>query len=139
MIYTKLTKKALSLAYKLHGKDFDEYNLPVIFNVFVVADKIDEEYGVCAALLYQAVEDKKISLNNLKKDFPFEVTDTIFILLTDDALAYPDYIRRIKTNSTATKIKIYEIEENIKKLKLEPKENKTKLERFKFALNILKK
>lgn len=139
MIYTKLTKEALSFAYKLHARDFDEYNLPVIFNVFVVADKIDEEFGTCAALLYQAVENKKISLNNLKKDFPFEVTDTIFILLTDDALAYPDYIRRIKSNSIATKIKITEIEENIKRLKLEPKESKSKLERFMFALNILKK
>lgn len=139
MIYTELTKKALKLATQFHTNDLDESGLPVIFNVFIIANQIIDEYGVCAALLYQAVETKKVLLKELKKDFPFEVTDTIFILLTDDTLSYPDYIRRIKTNKTATIIKIKEIEEKIKRLNYKPNKSKHKLERFEFALAILKK
>lgn len=139
MIYTKLTKKAINLAYQFHKNDLDEFGLPVIFNVFSSTKEITDEHGVCVALLYSAVEQKKVSLKELKKDFPFEVTDTIFILLTDDTLAYPDYIRRIKTNRLATTIKIKEIDEKIKRLSCEPNKNKHKLEKFEFALNLLKK
>lgn len=140
-IYTKLTKRAINLASKYHSKDLDEYGLPFIYQVYNVASKIDDEYGLCASLLYQAVDSKKVSLDFLRKEFPFEVTDAIFILITDDSLAYPDYVRRVKTNEIATKIKIAELEEKIKLLAFENNQNKKDLElkRYNFALNILKK
>lgn len=139
MIYTKLTIKALNLAYNFHKNQIDEFGIPVVFNIYNVADKTNSEVSICAALLYQAVENKKTNLSAFKKDFPFEVTDTIFILLTDDALAYPDYIRRIKTNKIATEIKIIEIEESIKRLKINSTKSKAQLEKYEFALKILKK
>lgn len=140
-VYTKLTKKAINLAYKYHLNDLDEHGLPFIYQVFNVANKINDEYGLSAALLYRAVDYKKVSLNVLRKEFSFEVTDAIFILMTDDSLAYPDYIRRIKTNNLATKIKIAELEEKIQLLSFISNKEKKELElkRYKFALNILKK
>lgn len=140
-VHTKLTKKAINLAYRLHTKEQDEYGLPFIYQIFNVASKMDDEFGHCAALLYKAVDNKKTTIKNLQKEFPFEVTDAIFILITDDSLAYPDYIRRIKTNEIATKIKISEIEEKTQLLSLINDKNKKELElkRYNFALNILKK
>ena len=141
MTYTNLVKKAIKLAYNLHKGETDEYGLPIIYNVYSIANNIDNEYGFCAALLYMAVENKKTTLENLKKDFPFEVTDTIFMLKTDDSLAYPDYIRRIKINPIATQIKIAEINNRISLLELKEDKGKIKieLEKYQFALNILKK
>lgn len=141
MVHTKLTNKAINLAYRAHLNQQDEDKLPKIYKAISLGNKMDNEFDFCVAILYQAVLDKKISLNNLKKDFPFQVTDAIFILIPDDSLAYPDYVRRIKTNNTSTKVKIAELEYDL--LKEENNKNKHQrnqnIQRYNFALNILKK
>lgn len=141
MVYTKLTKNAIKRAYKAHLNEVDDEGLPTVFKVFVRAGKMESEHEACAALLYMAVKNKKLSLDSLKGDYPFQVTDAIFILIPDDSLSYPDYIRRIKTNDISTKIKVVELEEKIASLSLNKNKNKVKsdLERYNFALNILKK
>lgn len=141
MIHTTLTNKAINLAYRAHLNIKDEDKLPKIYKAISIANKMENEFEFCVAILYQAVLDKKLSLNNLKKEFPFQVTDAIFILIPDDSLAYPDYIRRINTNETSTKVKIAELEYKL----IKEKENKNKaskeqnIQKYNFALNILKK
>ncbi len=141
MKQTKLTITAINIAYKAHLNVKEQGNLPKIYKVFTLANNMETEYEFCVALLYDALLDKKTTLNKLKKDFPFEVTDALFILIPDDSLAYPDYIRRIKTNKVSTKVKIAELEyelvnEQANKNKVKQQQN---IEKINFALNILKK
>ncbi len=139
MNYTKQVVKAIELAQKSYG-NIKQNNLPAIFLAYYRASKLDCEECVCVAILNVGLELKKLQLNHLKKDFPFPVTDALFILTKDDTLSYPDYIRRIKTNPIATKVKIVELEHKIELLQLEKNKQhlKQQKEKYEFALKILK-
>lgn len=139
MVYTKLTKTAIDMCLISYGKDTDG-TLPLLFLAYHRASKLNEEHEICASLLSVGIEYKKLNLNHLKKKFPFEVTDALFILTKDDTLSYPDYIRRIKTNEIATKVKIIELEHKLELLELQKDKqiyNQQK-DKYNFALKILK-
>ncbi|NLN50086.1 MAG: hypothetical protein GX149_00480 [Acholeplasmataceae bacterium] len=139
MIYTPLTVKAINLASRAHLNRLDENKLPEIFFVYSVASKTKNEYSFCVAMLFLAVEMKYLSFKRLKRDFPFEITDAINMLITDDSLSYPDYIRRIKTNELASQVKVIELEEKLALLNISKDKRMVaqKKEKYSFALNIL--
>ena len=70
MIYTALTKKAMKVAYEAHHGQTDRSGVPYIFHPFHVAEQMDDELSVCAALLHDGVEDTEITFEDLEKDFP---------------------------------------------------------------------
>lgn len=139
MLYTKNTLKAIELAQTSYG-NIKEYNIPILFHAYYRASKLDCEYSICASILDLGLEHKRLQLKHLQKHFPFQVTDALFILTKDDTLSYPDYIRRIKTNEVAKKVKIVEIEHKLELLKL--LKNKQHIsqqqQKYEFALKILK-
>ena len=131
MIKGKMTKKALNLVYKSYLNIIDD-GVYKVFKLYETASKMSTDEERCVALLHSIIDDKKISFNNLQKEFPFEVSEAVRLLSKDDVLAFPDFIRRIKTNQVAKMVKIALLEEEINILK----ENET--EKQKFALKILK-
>lgn len=131
MFEEKLTKKALNLIYKAYINELDK-DVYKVFKLYDIASKLKTVEEKCVALLNSIIDDKKISFTNLQKEFPFEITEAVRLLSKDDVLAYPDYIRRIKTNLVAKAVKILLLEEEIKGLK----ENQSETQRF--ALKILK-
>ena len=112
MIYTPLTGKAMKLAYKAHHGQFDYNGIPYIFHPIHLAEQMDDEISCCAALLHDVVEDTDITMEELSREFPPEVIDAVKLLTHDDATPYYDYIRAIKENPTARKIKLADIAHN---------------------------
>ena len=112
MIYTPLTGKAMKLAYKAHHGQFDYNGIPYIFHPIHLAEQMDDEISCCAALLHDVVEDTDITMEELSREFPPEVIDVVKLLTHDDATPYYDYIRAIKENPTARKIKLADIAHN---------------------------
>ena len=112
MIYTELTNKAMKIAYAAHHGQVDYNGIPYIFHPIHLAEQMDDEVSCCAALLHDVVEDTSVTMEELAREFPAEVIDVLKLLTHDDSVDYFDYIRAIKANPIATKIKLADLAHN---------------------------
>ena len=112
MIYTELTVKAMKLAYAAHQGQTDKCGVPYVFHPFHLAEQMNDEYSVCAALLHDTVEDTDITLEQLAEDFPAPVVEAVRLLTHDDDADYFEYVRAIKQNSLARAVKLADLEHN---------------------------
>ena len=141
MIYTKITKKAMKIAYKAHEGQIDKSGLPYIFHPFHVAEQMKDEFSTAAALLHDVVEDTGITLSELEKEgFPEEVLTAVRLLTRKGETAYLDYIQEIKTNDIAAAVKLADITHNsdVNRLDKVTKEDKERLGLYAQAIEILK-
>lgn len=112
MIYTPLTNKAMKIAYKAHQNMVDKAGIPYVFHPFHLAEQMDDEISVCVALLHDVVEDSQVTFEDLEKEFPKEIIEALRYLTFDKSVSYFDYIRNIKNNSIAIKVKLADLEHN---------------------------
>ena len=113
MLYTNLTKKALKISFQAHKNQLDKSGIPYVYHPFHLAEQMDDEYSVCVALLHDVVEDTEMTIDDLtEQGFPPEVTEALLLMTHDDSVPYMDYIKKIKTNSLATKVKLADLEHN---------------------------
>lgn len=112
MIYTPLTNKALIFAYNAHHGQFDYNGIPYIFHPLHLAEQMDEEIACCAALLHDVVEDTDVTMEELCREFPPEVTEVVALLTHSDEEPYFDYVRRIRSHPIARRVKLADIAHN---------------------------
>lgn len=112
MIYTELTIKAMNLAYNAHHGQFDKGGVPYIFHPIHLAEGMEDEASTCVALLHDTVEDTAVTLEQLAQGFPKEVVEAVDLLTHREGVDYFDYVRAIKTNPLATKVKLADLAHN---------------------------
>ena len=112
MIYTLLTNKAMGIAYRAHHGQLDYNGIPYIFHPIHLAESMDDELSCCVALLHDTVEDTDITLDDLRREFPDEVVDAVALVTHDEAVDYFDYVRAIKENPIARKVKLADLAHN---------------------------
>jgi len=112
MIYTPLTRKAMQIAYCAHHGQKDKVDVPYIFHPIHLAEQMEDEISCCVALLHDTVEDTAVTLEDLKSVFPPEVTEAIALLTHREDTDYFDYVRAIKANPIARKVKLADIAHN---------------------------
>ena len=113
MIYTPLTKKALRLSFEVHKDQTDQGGLPYVFHPFHLAEKMETEEEVCAALLHDVAEDTKLTLEVLAaKGFPPAVMQALTLLTHNDGTPYLEYVRRLKDNPLAARVKLADLRHN---------------------------
>lgn len=112
MIYTKLTQKAMRTAYEAHHGQMDDGGVPYVFHPFHLAEQMDDEISVCVALLHDVVEDTSVTIEDLRNEFPVEVTETVALLTHDKNDDYFEYVSQIKRNPTAKKVKLADLTHN---------------------------
>ena len=112
MIYTEMTIKAMRIAYEVHSGQVDYNNVPYIFHPYHLAEQMDDEISCTVALLHDVVEDTNLSIEDLEQEFPKSVTEIIKLLTHDENVDYFDYVRRIKTNPIAKKVKLEDLKHN---------------------------
>ena len=112
MIYTPLTNKAMRIAYKAHHRQLDYNGIPYIFHPIHLAEAMDDEISCCVALLHDVVEDTHVTMAQLAREFPEEVIAALKLLTHDDDVPYFDYVRAIKDNPIAVKVKLADIAHN---------------------------
>ena len=112
MIYTPLTNRAMIIAYHAHHGQLDYNGIPYIYHPLHLAEQMDDEISCCVALLHDTVEDTSVTLEELQMDFPADVTDAIALLTHDDGTDYFDYVREIKKNPVAKKVKLADLDHN---------------------------
>ena len=66
---------------------------------------MDDELSVCTALLHDVIEDTEITFEDLTGEFPEEVVEALRCLTRDKNMNYFDYIRNLRKNPIAKKVK----------------------------------
>ena len=112
MIYTPLTIRAMQIAYAAHHGQFDKAGVPYIFHPLHLAEKMEDEFSCCAALLHDAVEDTDVTLEQLAAEFPPEVVEAVRLLTHSPDSDYFDYVRAIRANPIAMKVKLADLAHN---------------------------
>ncbi len=112
MINTKLTRLASKIAYKAHEGQVDKAGVPYIFHPIHIAEQMDTEESCIVALLHDVVEDSDITIDYLSKYFSEEVMAALKILTKNENDDYVEYIKRVKTNKLATKVKLKDLKHN---------------------------
>lgn len=112
MIYTELTNKALRIAYDAHAGQLDKCGAPYIAHPLHVAEQMDDEASTCVALLHDVVEDSDVTLDDLAREFPPEVVEGVRLMTYDPEVDYLDYVRAIRGNPLATKVKLADLAHN---------------------------
>lgn len=113
MIFTELTQNALSLSFKAHKDQIDKSGMPYVYHPYRVAEQMNDEISICAALLHDVVEDTDITLDDLLDDgFPLEVVTVIKLLTYTKDIPYLEYIENIKANPIARAVKLADLKDN---------------------------
>ena len=112
MIYTPMTTRAMILAYDAHHGQLDKAGVPYILHPVHLAEQMDDEITCTVALLHDTVEDTAVTLEDLARAFPPEVVEAVALLTHDPAVDYFDYIRAIRRNPIAAKVKLADLTHN---------------------------
>lgn len=139
MINTKLTRKAMIIAYEAHKNQVDKSGVSYIYHPIHVAEQMDTENECIIALLHDVVEDTNVTFKQLEEVFSKEIIDILKLLTREENIEYDEYIKRIKNNSIACKVKIADLTHNLDKTRLDfvTEVDVKRNEKYKKALQIL--
>lgn len=133
MINTKLTRLASRIAYKAHEGQTDKAGVPYIFHPIHIAEQMDSEESCVVALLHDVIEDSDITLEILSKYFNNDIIAALKVLTKKENDDYVMYIKRVKTNKLATKVKIKDLEHNNDLTRLDEVTDKDKKRSMKYC------
>ena len=112
MIYTENTKKAINIAYNAHMGQYDKFGIPYVFHPVHLAELMDTEDECIVAILHDVVEDTNITFKDLEKDFSNVVIEALKLLTHEKSVPYDEYIRNLKSNLIAKKLKLADLKHN---------------------------
>lgn len=141
MINTRETRKAMRIAYKAHLNQVDKAGVPYIYHPIHLAEQMETEEECIVALLHDVVEDTSITFEQLEKEFSNTIIETLKLLTHDKQVDYFEYIKNLKSNSIAKKVKLADLNHNSDITRLEniTKEDEKRREKYRKAIEILSK
>lgn len=116
MYYSELVKKAMKISFEAHIGDHDKCGYPYFAHPLTVAMNFDDEAAVCVALLHDVVEDhpNQYSFAFFEKEgFPEEIVTALKILTKPKEADYLEYIKSVKTNELARRVKLADLKHNM--------------------------
>ena len=140
MLYTPLTKKALTLSFAAHKDQLDKSGMPYVYHPFHVAEQMETEETVAVALLHDVIEDTDYTLENLKTmGFPDSVTRALDLMPHDDSVPYLDYVAKLKDNPIARAVKLADLRHNSDLSRLDAVDEKAleRVEKYRKAIELL--
>ena len=115
MIYTRLTRIAIKMAFQAHQGQIDKAGLPYILHPIHLAEQMQTEEETCVALIHDIFEDSdQIYVDLITKTFSNEIVDALKLLTHDKSISYFDYILSIKNskNQSAINVKLADLKHN---------------------------
>ena len=113
MLYTDATKAALKICYEAHAGQEDKSGLPYVFHPFHLAEQMETEHEVCAALLHDVMEDTGMTACDLvAAGIPRKYVDTCLLLTHAPGVPYMDYVEGVKADPVARKVKMADLRHN---------------------------
>lgn len=115
MLDTELTKRAYQIACEAHRGQCDKNGEPYILHPVAVAENFDDEILAAAALLHDVLEDNQdwTATRLYDRCISPEVVELVQTLTRIPGEEYFAYIRRVKQDPAATRIKIADLQHNL--------------------------
>ena len=141
MLYTPATKSAMKVCYEAHAGQVDKSGLPYVFHPFHLAEQMETEHEICAALLHDVMEDTDITPEDLVAEgIPAEYVATCLKLKHDPSVPYMDYVEALKEDSIARRVKMADLRHNSDLSRLNgdlSEKDIQRFEKYRSALNLL--
>ena len=103
---------------------------------------METEEETIVALLHDGVEDGKgkLTIEMIEKEFGTRIAKAISLLTHDEAVPYMDYIREVKKDSIARKVKEKDLLHNSDKTRLEKitSKDQKRIDKYIEALKLLR-
>lgn len=141
MIYTQNTRKAMKIAFDAHNGQMDKSGIPYIYHPIHLAEQMETEEECIVALLHDTVEDTNVTFEQLEKEFSNTVIQALKLLTHDKAIEYMDYIKNLKDNPIARKVKLADLRHNSDETRLEylKEKDRKRNQKYRKAIEILSK
>ena len=136
-----MTKKAMKVCYEAHKGQYDKGGVPYVFHPFHLAEQMETEDTVIAALLHDVVEDTVYTFADLKQmGFSDTVLNALRLLTHDDDVPYMEYVREIRNNPIAKAVKLADLAHNSDLSRLDMIDEKAleRVKKYKQAIALLK-
>lgn len=114
MLYTKLTLKAMEICLEAHKGQKDKGGMPYAFHPFHVAEQLETEEEICAALLHDVMEDNEDwdYCRIEAEGFPPSVMRALLLLTHDDNTPYLEYVKQLSGSRIAARVKLADLRHN---------------------------
>ena len=110
---SEILKRAEEFAIEMHMGQFDRGGVPYIEHPKAVASKVDGEIEKAVAWLHDVVEDTSATIQEVRILFGDEVADAVELLTHKKGVPYLEYVRGIKGNEIARKVKMADLQHNM--------------------------
>ena len=134
--------KAYKIAVEAHRGQKDKAGADYILHPMMVASNVgDDESAIIVALLHDVVEDTNVTLEDLQSLLTSEELSALKLLTHNDEVPYLDYVRLIKENTLATKVKLADLQNNmdLSRLSVVTVKDLKRVEKYKKAFDVLAK
>ena len=141
MIYTPLTKRAFQIAYQAHHGQVDKSGLPYIHHPLHLAEQMSDEISTVVALLHDVIEDTAVTAEDLlRAGIPAQAVETICHLTRNPEISYLDYIRALRSDPIAVRVKLADLahNSNLSRLETVTQRDLQRRETYQTAIQILK-
>jgi len=128
-----LLEKAIELAVESHSGQKDKGGSPYILHPLRLMMKMDNVSEMIVAVLHDVVEDTVLTLDHLKeKGFSERELSAIDHLTRRKRESYTKFIKRVKEDPIAVRVKLVDIEDNldIKRLNMLTKKAIKRLKKY---------
>ncbi len=113
MIYTEQTRTAMRIAYRAHHGQLDKSGVPYVFHPIHLAEQMQEEALVTAALLHDVLEDTDITVEELRQQgIAEEVLEALQLLTHEPTVPYLEYVEQLAENQIARTVKLADLHHN---------------------------
>ena len=154
MIYTELTRKAMKIAFEAHKNQTDKSGIPYIYHPIHLAEQMTDEKTACVALLHDVAEDTDITFEELtsfkgigtvkaiqimcigelsKRIACTKAIHKLRLMTHDKSVPYMDYVKEIKKNPIAAKVKLADLKHNSDLTRLNEIDEKAKARAKKYT------
>ena len=135
-----LLRKAAEFATAVHAGQVDKSGVAYIEHPRAVAAMLDDDMGKIVAYLHDVVEDAGVSVDEVRTEFGDEVAEAVDVLTRRDGVSYMDYIRSVKKNELARRVKIADLMHNmdLSRLSEVTDEDLSRVRKYRKALAVLR-
>lgn len=112
--WSDLLEKSICLAVNAHQGQRQKDGSPYILHPLHLMQQQTTPEAQIVAVLHDVVEDTDVTFDDLETlGLPTEVVEAVRLLTHDEGTSYPDYIRSIKSNPLARRVKMADLSHNM--------------------------
>jgi (p)ppGpp synthase/HD superfamily hydrolase len=131
-------ERAIALAIEKHAGQVDKSGAPFIGHpVRVMASLRPDDLAMTVGVLHDVVEDTDVTLGQIKVRFGTRIWFALWLLTKPSDITYKEYIRAIRNQDLATRVKLADLRDNMRPDRIATKHIESLQKRYRWAVGYL--